>query len=186
MGASVGTEPRVTANECGAKFTRAFDNSLPQPRVTQLAGRPAPGRRSCNQRCCLCGQSKQSPGRSLGWAAAEAGPWSCRAPPSGAPATLLPAPSPPTLVRPGLLPDLLRRPSFTGRSSPWQIRCSQSPRPGIQMALLSPDLSGPDLGWKARLLTGCGQLGGRDTPDPSHHLSGQLGTYCQLCMLQAV
>lgn len=115
MGVSVGTEPQVTANECGAKFTRAFDNSFPHPRVTQLAGRPTPGRRSCNQHCCLRGQTKQSPGRSLGWAVAEAGPWSCRAPPSGAPAILLPAHLPPNTRE--AWASCLARPSRGDRSS---------------------------------------------------------------------
>lgn len=133
MGVSVGTEPQVTVNECGAKFTRAFDNSFPHPRVTQLAGRPTPGRRSCNQHCCLRGQTKQSPGRSLGWAVAEAGPWSCRAPPSGAPAILLPAHLPPNtreawascLARPSRgdhLPGRSTAHSHPGQGSRW--RCS--------------------------------------------------------------
>lgn len=39
-GVSVGTEPPVTAHECGTKVTHEFNSTLPHPSVTQLTAWP--------------------------------------------------------------------------------------------------------------------------------------------------
>ena len=76
-GVSMGTEPPVTAHECGTKVTHEFNSTLPHPSVTQPTAWPLlAGEAVIN--AAVYAAKPNCPGAGGGGRAAEAvaGPWS--------------------------------------------------------------------------------------------------------------
>lgn len=188
-GVSVGTKPSVIAHECGTKFTHEFNNTLPLPSVTQPTAWPPLAGEAVINAAVYAGQTKLSWGRSWGPGSRGSGR-SVVLPHPPRPAPVMFLPSPPTLwaLMTSRLPacpwsclahsphggHLPCRPAAHGHGHGAAI-----PSPPVWestwSALTGAQPGGPGLGWRPISLLLWGTAG-RDTPEPSHRLSGQLAT----------